>query len=112
MKFVFDDFESSYDYLHRKVIPIALHLQRLKCKQIAIETYKIIYGNGPVHIKGKWTCIYERFYGSGGKFFVMDAITWLHSKYKFNKICNTQLCLYCSQNLEFITNKNKGPLVI
>ena len=38
LKFVFDDFESSYDYLHGKVISIALHLQRLKCIPLAIET--------------------------------------------------------------------------
>ena len=50
MKFVFNDFESSYDYLHGKVIFIALHVNWLKCVPIAIETYKIIYGNGPVYI--------------------------------------------------------------
>ena len=49
MKFVFDDFESSYDYLHVKVIFIALHLQGLKCVPTAFETYKIFYGNGPVY---------------------------------------------------------------
>ena len=52
MKFVFIDFEStcSYEYLHGKVLFIALHLQGLKCVRIAIETYKIICGNGPVYI--------------------------------------------------------------
>ena len=50
LKFVFFVFESacSYDYLHGKVLFIALHLQLLKYVRIAIETYKIIYGNGPV----------------------------------------------------------------
>ena len=50
LKFVFNDFESSYDYLHGKVIFIALHVHWLKCVPIAIETSKIIYGNGPVYI--------------------------------------------------------------
>ena len=68
MKFVFKDFKSSYDYLHGKVVFIALHVHWLKCVPIAIETYKIIYGNGPVYI-------YKRFYRSGGKFFVIDTIT-------------------------------------
>ena len=51
LRFVFKDFESSYDYLHGKVIFIALHalhVHWLKC--VPIATYKIIYGNGPVYI--------------------------------------------------------------
>ena len=51
LKFVFDDFKSNFEYLHGKVIFIALHLQELKCIPIAIETYKINYGNGPLYMK-------------------------------------------------------------
>ena len=82
MKFVFNDFESSYDYLHGKVIFIALHVHWLKCVPIAIETYKIICGNGPVYI-------YKRFYRSRGKFFVIDTKNLPHFKCKNNKIYNS-----------------------
>ena len=57
---------------------MALHVHWLKCVPIAIGTYKIIYGNGPVYI-------YKQFYRSRGKFFVIDTITCPNSSVKTTK---------------------------
>ena len=88
LKFVFNDFESSYDYLHGKVIFIALHVQGLKCVPTAIETYKIIHGNGPVYI---------RFYRTGGKFFGIDTITCPTSSIKTTKFIIAYIALVLPQ---------------
>ena len=90
LKFVFNDFESSYDYLHGKVIFIALHVHWLKCVPIAIETYIKLFMEMDLYI-------YKRFYRSRGKFFVIDTITCPTSSVKTTKFIIAYIALVLPQ---------------
>ena len=50
LKFIFQDFNSTYDILLEKAGPTTLHLSRLIF--LAIETFKIVYGLSPPYLKG------------------------------------------------------------
>ena len=49
LKFIFQDFEASYDDLINRAGTTTLHLSRLR--GLAIETFKIIYGKSPVYLQ-------------------------------------------------------------
>ena len=49
LRFIFQDYESSYEMLLQKMGSTSLHLGRLK--QIAKETFKIIHGQSPTYLK-------------------------------------------------------------
>ena len=53
LKFIFQDFEASYDDLISRAGTTTLHLSRLR--GLAIETFKIIYGKSPVYLQNFMT---------------------------------------------------------
>ena len=59
VKFIFQDFNSSYDILFEKAGTITLHLCRLRC--LAIETFKIVYGLSPSYLRD-FVCVKEFSY--------------------------------------------------
>ena len=49
LKFIFQDFDTSYENLILRAGTTSLHLSRLR--GLALETFKIIYGNSPTYLK-------------------------------------------------------------
>ena len=56
LKFIFQDFNSSYDILLEKAGTTTLYLCRLRCW--AIETFKIVYGLSPSYLRD-FVCLKE-----------------------------------------------------
>ena len=49
LKFVYNEFDQSFEYLLQKAGKSTLHLSRLRL--IAFETFKIIHGNSPRYLQ-------------------------------------------------------------
>lgn len=49
LKFIFQDFNASYEGLLERAGTVTLHLSRLRT--LAVETFKIIYGSSPLYLK-------------------------------------------------------------
>ena len=59
LKFIFQDFNSTYDILLERAGSTTLHLSRLRF--LAIETFKIVYGLSPLYLKD-FICLKQTSY--------------------------------------------------